>query len=561
MVLKLAPAVVLALAALTIPVAGQRVASQSDFEEMLRRAGGRTGAPAARTSVIRGRVLAGDTGVALRRALVSAQGGGRPVVAQTDFDGRFELEVPPGRWTVTAAKAGFVTLRLGQRRAFESVPPIEIDAGQRMENADFILPRGGAISGRVFDELGDPVLDARVRVLRYRMVRGRKQLSSAGIAVTTDDRGVYRLYGLPPGQYYVSARAETRPLDRGDVPLKYATTYYPGTADITDAQRVLVDVGDEQDNVNFLLLPMRTARVSGTVVDVSGAPLAGGTVTLAVPFEASANDVTLGASGPIAEDGSFTLNEVIPGSYTLMARSRRARRLDSAEPATMAYVPLVVPGDLTDVTVTAATGAIISGTIENAGDEEPPRRGIRVLAEPLGATPAVGALISRALDDGAFTIEGVIGPTTLRVGQLPPGWMLERVEVNGMDVTDTFLDFAGAERALARIVVTNRIPEVSGRVATERQAPSGHHVVLFPADSARWTFPSRYVHAIRTEPDGRFRVRGIPPYDRYLAVAVDYLEEDEATDPDFLQAIRGAATSFGVRAGEARVLELKLVER
>ena len=543
-------AIVLVVAALTAVVDGQAGGQRlpADRRE-----------PAA-TAVIRGRVLAGDAGVPLRRALVSAQGGGRPVVAQTDVDGRFEIRVPPGRWSLAAAKAGFVTLRLGQRRWFESVPPIEVAAGQRLDGADFVLPRGAAISGRVFDELGDPVLDARVRVLRYQMVRGRKRLSSAGIAVTTDDRGAYRLYGLAPGQYYVSARAETRPLDRGDEqPLKYASTYYPGTADIADAQRISVDVGDEQLNVDFLLRPVRTARVSGVVVDASGAPLSGGRIELATHFDAVDGDVALGASTAIERDGRFTLPEVIPGSYTLTARSRPERRGGDNARA-MAYMPLVVPGDLEDVVVTATSGATITGSIVDAAGGEPPRD-VELVAQPVGATASFGRLAANRTGAATFSMDGLIGPVMLRPMRLPEGWMLDRIEVNGEDVTDTYLEFTGTERAAARVVLTSQVPEVSGFVAAERPSPSGYHIVLFPADQSKWTFPSRYVQATRSSEDGRFSMRAMPPYDRYLAVAVDYLEDGEATDPDFLNAIRRAATSFALGEGESRVLDLKLQER
>ena len=579
MPLRRAAALAIALVALTAPVGGQDpgqgevsiIIDGADGRRVQVRAPRRTREPEA-TAVIRGRVFAGDTGVPLRRALVSAQGGGRPVVAQTDADGRFEVRVPPGRWSLAAAKAGYVTLRLGQHRAFESVSPVELRPGQRMDNADFVLPRGAAIMGRVFDEVGDPVLDARVRVLRYQMVRGRKQLSSAGIAVTTDDRGVYRLYGLAPGEYYVSATAETRPLDRGDEQqMKYAPTYYPGSTDVVGAQRITVDVGDEQTNVNFSLLPVRTARVTGIVVDASGAPVGPGNVTLTTVFDVSDAGVPLGASTRLEADGSFEIGDVVPGSYTLIARSRsRPQGGRGAAAQSIAYMPLVVPGDISDVVVTATGGATLSGTIAAAGGREPPRGNVRIVAQPLSSAVGFGRLTANATTGGGgFTLEGLIGPVMLRADQVPQGWMVERIEVNGTDVTDSYVEFRGTESALARVVLTNEIPEISGRVVADRsvgpgsaQPPApGSRVVIFPADPSKWRFPSRYVHAVRTDDTGAFTVRELPPYDRYLAVAVDYLEEDEAGDADFLQAIRSSATSFSLAGGESKVIELKLVKR
>ncbi len=549
---KTAAALTLALVALTGPAVGQG-RQNSDAANRPQAAGG---------AIITGRVFAGDSGVPLRRALVAAQGGGRPIVTQTDLDGRFQLRVPAGRWTLGASKAGYVTLRLGQRRSFESVPPLDVAEGQRIVDADFVLPRGAAITGRVYDELGDPVQDARVQALRYWMVRGRRQVSQTGLTATTDDRGAYRLHGLAPGQYYVSARIDTPPLDRGDEqPLKYASTYFPGTTNVADAQRILVTVGDEQTDVSFLLLPVRTARVSGVVVDASGAPLSGVSMNLVTAFDSADGAVSSGASGTVRSDGSFTLTDVIPGTYTLLLRGRLAPRGNGSGPLRMAYMPLVVPGDLTGVVVNAASGATIVGTVESAGAGQPAPGGVRLQMQPLDPRVGGAQLMTEAAHDGTFTISGVIGPTLIRAAQVPQGWMLERIDVNGIDVTDTFLEFTGTEHAEARVVLTNQVPEVSGRVAAERASPSGYHIVLFPDDPSKWAFPSRYVQSTRSREDGTFVVRALPPHDRYLAVAVDYLEDDEATDPDFLQAIRGAATPFALRGGETSVVELKLVER
>jgi hypothetical protein len=87
------------------------------------------------TAVIRG-IVTSDTGTPVRRAQVRANVGGQPGArtTATDVDGRFELrDLPAGRWTLSASKPGFVTQRYGQRRPFETVQPIELADGQKME--------------------------------------------------------------------------------------------------------------------------------------------------------------------------------------------------------------------------------------------------------------------------------------------------------------------------------------------------------------------------------------------------------------------------------------------
>jgi hypothetical protein len=86
-------------------------------------------------------------------------------------------------------------------------------------------------------------------------------------------------------------------------------------------------------------------------------------------------------------------------------------------------------------------------------------------------------------------------------------------------------------------------------------------VVVFAADPTKWTFSSRYVRTTRAGIDGSFTLRALPPDDRYLAVALDYLDEGEAMDPEFLERLKASATSFSLREGEMKTIDLKLIER
>ena len=105
------------------------------------------------TAVIRGAVVAMDTGTPLGRVQIRAFGntpdarGGR--ATSTDDQGRFELrELPAGRYSVTAMKAGFVSLQYGQRWPNERGTPVEVADGQTVEKITIALPRGAVITGR-----------------------------------------------------------------------------------------------------------------------------------------------------------------------------------------------------------------------------------------------------------------------------------------------------------------------------------------------------------------------------------------------------------------------------
>jgi carboxypeptidase family protein len=552
------------------------------------------GDQAAGTAVIRGRVVSADNGTPIRRAQVRAQSGELRAnrLVSTDAQGRFEFkDLPAGRWNLTASKAGFMTLRYGQKRSFEAGSPIEIADAQVMERADFALPRGAAITGRIFDEYGDAVANARVQVLRYQTVQGQRRLTPAGGGDQTDDTGSYRIYGLAPGDYYISAtlRAANGPFfdDNNNDTTSYAATYYPGTGSVVEAQRITLGVAQEQPNINFALQPVRTVKITGTALNSMGTALSNGMVTLmpADGFGGPGGGPVLfafgGGNGRVRPDGSFTIANVAPGNYTLMAVTGPGGRgggfairvggpggagLDDIE---MATLPLTVGNeDVTGLTVVASRGASLSGNVVAAEGSVAKLNTsqIQIVAQaangqflpgPLGNRP------TRVEDDGTFVLTGMTGQRFIRVNGLPQEWTLKAVMFNGVDVTDSALEFRGTtENSGLQVIVTDKVSDLNGKVTTAKgEITRDYTVVVFPDDPVKWTFPSRYVKTARADQQGQFRIRALPPDDRYLAVAVDYLEDGEGTDPQFLEQIKDRATRFTMADGEAKSLDLKLVNR
>jgi hypothetical protein len=523
------------------------------------------------TSAIRGRVIAADTGNPIRRAQVRALSSEARTsrLTTSDGEGRYEFrDLPAGRWEITASKAGFVTLRFGQRRPFEAGRPVELAEKQTFEQANIALPRGAAITGRVFDEFGDPVAGARVQVLRYQLVQGTRRLTPTAVGDQSDDTGAFRLFGLTPGDYYVSATLRALPVDDPTSDAAgYAPTYYPGTGNVAEAQRIALTIGQELANVNFALLPVRTVRVSGTAIDSMGKPLGGGFAVLA-PADASAEPIMFGGGGQVRGDGTFTLTNVAPGTYTLTVTSRfggRGGRGGADDDGEMASIPLSVGNeDVSGVYVVTTKGATLNGVVVAAQGSSGtvPTTSLQITTQAVPAGRGLNARPARVERDGTFTLTGLLGPRVVRVGGLPQDWMLESITVGGTDVTDSVVDFTSNQTLRnARVVLTDRITEVSGKVTSANQPARDYTVVVFPEDSAKWTFPSRYVRSARPDQQGLFKLRALPPDDRYLAVAVDYLEDGEGGDPQFLEQIRNGATRFSLGPGESKALDLKLVER
>jgi hypothetical protein len=97
-------------------------------------------------------------------------------------------------------------------------------------------------------------------------------------------------------------------------------------------------------------------------------------------------------------------------------------------------------------------------------------------------------------------------------------------------------------------------------VFDEDKPSTDYGVIVFAEDSAKWTFPSRFISAGRPNQQGRFTVSGLPPAD-YLVIALPSIPAANAIDPAFLESLRKSAAKFSVSEGEAKTLDLKIVKR
>jgi hypothetical protein len=510
------------------------------------------------TSAIQGRVLAADTGGPVRRAQVRAQsnvGRGAQLVT-TDGDGRFELrDLPAGRWLVSVSKGGYISQQFGQREPFDAPTPIELAEGQRV-SADFSLSRGGVVTGQIFDEFGDPITGARVQVLRSQMRQGRRQLTPAGTSGQTDDTGAYRIFGLAPGDYYVAGNLRAAPIESPEGAVTYAPTYYPGTGMMSEAQRVQVRAGSEQSSLNFVLLPVRAVRVSGTIVSSSGEPMQA--VANLLPAGGLEEGAALANAGRADAAGTFTITNVVPGSYVLNVTGRRGAAGAETE---MASVPINVgDSDLAGVTVVTSRGASVRGTVAFEGASKPAAvTGMRVTAQPLRPGPS-GAQPGIVSDAGTFELAGLMGPYAIRMDRLPQGWTVRSMTANGADAADHPVDFRGSDQIAMRIVLTDRITEITGTV-TSGDKPVDGHVIVFADDPAKWAFPSRYIQSVRASKDGTFAVRALPGGQRYLIAAVASMAQGNQQDPEFLERLKAGATRLSLAEGEKKAVAVEIPGR
>ena len=513
--------------------------------------------PRAGTGVIRGRVVRADTGEPLRRVQVRVDEWSTgdltgPAATMTDAEGRYELtQLPAGRYQLKARRGGYVEVAYGQRRPFERGRPLELGESAVLQNIDFALPQGAVVTGRIVDETGEAVAHASVSLARRRYIDGARQLV-ADSGSSTDDRGEFRIFGVPPGNYVILARLDDA-TDLGSRDrVRYVPTYYPGTPAASEAQHVTVGLGQEVSGMTIALARAATATVRGVVRSSNQASFGLFTVVSAREINGSlAQGHT--ATAIAAGDGSFAIAGLLPGAYLVESRSASGSEFASME--------VVVEGsDVSGVTLMLSKGATARGQIRfDTGNPPQGLRASQVFVMPtlvdyqMGGTSG-GPPVTR--DDWTFELQGLRGRGFIRAGTLSD-WQMKRVWREGVDVTDTPLDFSTDVDGL-EIELTQRTTTVSGGVSDDRgRVALDTTVIAFADDPGKWGRHSRFIEIARPDQQGRFTIRGLPP-GRYLAIAVEYLEPGEERDPDMLEAWRQRGTPFTVSEGETRALDLRL---
>jgi hypothetical protein len=544
----------------------------------------RQGDAVAATGRISGRVVAGDSGRPVKRARVFINAaevpGGRGVL--TDDAGAFDFtELPPGRYTVTVSKSGFVSLSYGQRRPLQAGTPLQLNDGQQLRNVDFQLPRGSVIGGHVVDEDGEPMPGMAVRAMRYQYLQGERRLTAAGNG-QTDDKGQFRIWGLMPGDYYVNATARAGfPDGRGaqnvfgrggratasvaaagggvaadSENVNYAPTYYPGVPSVNDARAVTLGLSQELLDVNFSMQLVAMSRVAGRMTTSDGSPAGRGQVNLALDSAGRGNQIGATLGGRVLADGSFAINNVPPGRYLL--------RAFGGDPAALQFstLPVTVNGaDIADLSVVLSPGATISGIVTFSTTSTPPDlTQFRIVAPAVDPSGSIGPQSTARIDrDGRFTLTGLAaGGHLLRAGGNTRGWMLKSVTAGGRNITDAPIDVRGGESiANVTVVFTDQVSELTGLVTGDHGAPAPEVTVLaFSTDASFWRPQSRQIAATRPDQTGQYRIRTLPPGEYYV-VTVDPAEQGEWFEPSYLDAHRSGAARVTLSEGDTKTLHIR----
>lgn len=554
-------------------------------------------APTAGTSAIGGRIVTADAAATpIRRA--------RVVVTSTTFevtrstlsgdDGAFLLTgLPAGRYTVSASKPGLLRMSFGATRPARPGTAVNLVAAQRITDLVIPMTRGGIVTGLVTDAEGRPARGVPMRIQEARIIAGERVVSAVNISPgtageKTDDRGEFRLFGLPPGEYLVSAMPDddggglTRAAD-GAGTVGYVPVYFPGTTIAADAQSVTVKAGEETTGANVRLQPVRTARLEGSVSAPATAQPQDVTITL-VPAAAPAaggymsSVMAIRTLSFLTPDWKFAYAGVTPGRYILSARlierapagaPRSPLNTLSATTLMWAAVEVTVDGvDRSDLALTLQPGMTVSGRVQiqgAPGSIAPDFSKVRVSLSSVARTDgAIGFGGGSATPDvkGQFTLKGVIpGRYTVRASVGGPPyevWTIASSIVNGRDTLDFPIDVRPDEDVSGAVVtltdvrqrLSGMLQDVAGRPA------SAFTIVLFPADKGYWGV-TRRIRTARPGQDGRYTMNDIPAGD-YRVAAVYDLSPGETSDPSFLETLVGGSVPLAIRPGERKVQDFRM---
>lgn len=485
--------------------------------------------------------------------------------AKTDAEGRFLLaNVAPGRYQVLPVAPAHVVEGLGM--TYPPGRPLTIVAGEEVRDIDFRIEPGGVITGRVTDADGNPVVGEPVLVTPVEENAGPPRFNIDTRDQMTDDRGVYRIYGLQPGSYRVSVGrgGEAGAVSYGRRKL-FRRTFYPDATEQKDARAVEVKSGLEATDIDIAVgRALKTYRVSGRFVTAdTNQPVANVAVGYNTVDARGRRAGGYGSATTTNARGEFVTDGLAPGRYAVFASNAFPQQEGANEFYSDPTHFEVTDGDVSGLVVKLKRGAAVSGlvTVEGVADRAAAARmlsAVRVYAwveanrqQQVGPPPATRP--ASVNPDGTFRLSGLT-PGKVRLGvmnEAVKGLSTARVELNGASVVNGFEVTEGAQVAGVHVVMAYGTGAIVGQTTfVNGTLPAGARVTAFARQvgqpGAPAATPSR-----SAEVDGRgfFRIEGVLPGEYEVVVHVFIFGRGPAPRSSRSEPLR---VTLG-EGGEARV--------
>ena len=558
---------------------------------------------AAGTALLSGTIVSADASKSpIRRVTITLNGGDvTNVLAVTGDDGRFTFRnLPGGRYTLAAARPGFVPTAYGATKPDRPGTPIALSDGQQLTNLTIPMMRGGAISGIVTDETGAPARDVRVRAIALARTSASGQRTfqfSPGQGEAVDDRGAFRVFGLPPGDYIITAtptrsgnaipetseaefqrvlkdRGAATPAAVASAPAApsagSAPVFFPGVFTAPEARLIRLGPAEEMSGANFSVRPVPLTSLKGTLTMPDGQPAAGVAVRLAGLSGVPLLGVSLPSQSLTDRAGRFVIAGIAPGRYAVVSSSPTAAAGTDQAPFLWASREFTAEGRDLDISLQLRRGTRVGGSLvfNSEGGTNPPPDFSRVritMQQILGeGESALFGLPTTPDAAGSFLFNGAT-PGRYRFQVTAPGgtptnpvWFVKSATLDGRDLIDMPLVVTEADLTGVVVTLTDRPSTLTGALqdASGQPAPE-YSLVAFPKDRALWVGRTPRIQQTRPAADGTFTFRGLLPGE-YLVSAVTDIQAGEEFEATFLESLISSALPVVVKASEPAVLNMRV---
>jgi len=476
---------------------------------------------AVKTATISGRVTIKTKALAGIVVVARPSDSGRPVRpryrATTDQNGNYQItNVLPGTYQVTPLAPGMVR----DNELFQK--SVVVEEGDNASDVNFSMVQGGVITGKITDAEGKPLVEEEITI---EAVDGPYSQIPYFNDTRTDDRGIYRAFGLPAGKFRVSAgQGENRM--PGTTRL-YRQTYYPSVTDQTKATAVEVTEGSEARDIDIMLGgPLTSFKVTGKIIDgETGKPVPN--IRYGIyhgTSEFAGHSTSFGATSNA--NGEFKFEGVMPGTYSVFIMAELNTEV-RAEPVSFE----VVDHDVTGLVLKTLKGATLSGVVIMEGTDNPAALAsfgklyVTGMYEPQPGQ-VFGSHIGEVGADGSFTIKG-LSPGVLHVAVSSFGFngnrpiALERVERDGILQPGGVSIKDGEQITGIRLVAKLQTATIRGQVKVEDgelPANARFSIWLAPVDQS-----NRVIHtngSAQIDSRGRFLIEGLGAGSYEINIAV-----------------------------------------
>jgi Carboxypeptidase regulatory-like domain len=512
---------------------------------------------------------------ALIELIAENQAEGGDYTAVSGPDGAFHIEgIVPGRYHLFAERTGL--LEVDKHRAHTDGRVLTLTAGQELKDLQIRLQAAAVVRGRVTDEDGDPLPNAQVAVLRQTYVSGRRRLEQVA-AERTNDLGEYRVAGLPAGNYYVSvspppdfrslieaagASPETHAANDKSTAASprssYQTTYYPGTADRSQAAPVQLHAGDEFP-ADFSLTPSPSLSIRGSVVNLP--PRSSAVIML------QSRDFSLVLNGAeMHQDGTFVIRDVAPGAYTILAT------VENAPVPMMARQPLqIASNSVDDLRLSPQPGGLVHGRLrfesKNGGRIDPSQIFLQLRAAD-GDDESLGTF---SMEDGFSHVTHVAADGSFEWKSVPPGNYYVQLAGEGGANADLFLKSSvtgnrevgdagisvNGGAVVLDLVASGSGGVVDGVAVDPKGQPVANAVIVAVPEARLRGRMERYRKTV-SDQSGRFTLHGVEPGD-YTVLAWESVDGEAYYNPEFLKIYDGQGSSLRISEADRKSLRIEVI--